>query len=402
MQLQAGWNPQWRLRHHGSHPHFLDWPSGCRRLATRQDVTDMAKMAHVLDEFDRVGKVLTCSEIDQRIEPLWAVLELAQITDKVIAGGEIFYPQYIEPLVRMAEVLSGQPGDTSLIAAGDFFISPLILDPKQAACFMEKRRFGMPTVVGSMAISGMSAPVTLAGTVAVAVAEFLAGWVLSYVVNPDLPASGAIATGSLDLRTLNACFASPEAVLQNVATVNLCRRLYGISAWSAINYVDCKRPGLEAAYMKMYGLLGAPFGAERIPGTDGLLSAGQDYSPVQHLLDNEIARAVTRFWGHFEVNDETLAVDLVQQIMAGPTTNFLDTEHTLSHYRSQHWYPKWLDRSAWQGAEYEVDAERRMLERVDRYWRDAIARYQRPEIDTAKIRELEAIYKTAERGLLAV
>jgi trimethylamine:corrinoid methyltransferase-like protein len=109
VRIESRWNPQCRLAHGGSYPHLLDWPSGHRRLATRQDVIDMARMAHVLDEFDCVGNVLTCSDVDQRIEPLWAALELAQITDKRIGGGEIFYADYIEPLVRMGEVISGKP-----------------------------------------------------------------------------------------------------------------------------------------------------------------------------------------------------------------------------------------------------------------------------------------------------
>jgi trimethylamine--corrinoid protein Co-methyltransferase len=400
VRIAHGWDPRWRLNHCGSHPHYLDWPSCQRRLATRQDVIDMARMAHVLDEFAVVGKVLTCSEVDQRIEPLWAALTLAQITDKTIGGGEVFYANYLEPLVRMGEVISGKPSDNSLIASCDFFIAPLILDPNQAACFVEKRRLGCANVPGTMPVSGMSAPVTIAGTVALCVAELLAGWVLGYVVNPELRASGIVASASLDMRSMTACFSSPEAVLQNVATVNLVRRLYGIDVWAAGNYVDCKRPGLEAAYQKMYTTLGAAFGAGLLPGTEGLLSAGQDYCPAQHILDNDIAKAMERFYGHFEVSDDTLAVELIEQVMGQDHTDFLDTDHTMNHWRAEQWYPRWLDRSVWQGPAIETAAEAAMLERIAAYCRGAIARYEPPAIDGAKIRELDRIYRSAERTIL--
>ena len=73
-----------------------------------------------------------------------------------------------------------------------------------------------------------------------ALAELMAGWVLGYAVNPDLPAGGIVSTGSLDMRTLSACFGSPEAMLQDVSVVNICRRLYGIPVHAAVGYTDCK------------------------------------------------------------------------------------------------------------------------------------------------------------------
>jgi len=400
LKQPSGWNPQWQLHHSGSNPHLLEWPSGQRRLATRQDVVDMAKLGHAMDEFVRVGKVFNTAEVDPRIEPLWSTLAIAQITDKPQASGEIFYPQYIEPLVRMGEVLSGKKGDTSLVADCDFFIAPLHLDPKQAACFLEKRRFGMPNGPGTMPISGMSGPVTIAGTVTIAVAELLAGWVLGYLVNPDLPVFGVVASGSMDLRTATACFGSPEAMLQDVSVANLCRRLYGIYVWAAVSYTDCKRPGLEAVYQKMFGLMGQAFGAGRTLPAGGLLSAGQDYSPVQHLLEADMAKSTERFWGHYEVNDDTLAVELIETMMRSGSTNFLDTDHTLDHYKAEQWYPRWLDRTAWQGTEYETQAEQKMLERIDQAVKDAIAGYQRPDLDQSKLAELKKIFLAAEKACL--
>ena len=400
VEIPAAWNPQAHLAHGGSYPHLLDWPSGDRRLATRQDVVDMAKMAHVLDEFHHVGKVLTCSEVDQRIEPLWAVLQLARITDKRIGGGEIFHADYIEPLMRMGEVLSGQAGDTSLIAPCDFFIAPLIFDGEQAECFLAKRRLGMLNVPGTMPISGMSAPVTIAGTVTVALAELLAGWAIGYVVNPDVAANGIVSSGSLDMRTLAACFGSPEAILQDTAVVNCCRRLYGIDVWAATGYVDCKRPGLEAVFQKMLPLVGAPLGTGLGSGSGGLLSAGQDYCPVQHMLDLEISQAVQRFWGNFEISDETIAVDQIEEMLGRSQTNFLDTDHTLRHYIGEQWYPRWFDRTVWQGREHETADEQQMLQRIDDYCKDAIRRYEPPDLDRERLTELRRIFIAAERDIL--
>lgn len=396
--IPSGWSSTTRgsMFHAGSHPHLLEWPSGERRLATRDDIVAMARMAHVLDEFDSVGRVLTPADVDPRVEPLWTTLAIARTTTKRVGGGEVYFADSIKPLVRMGEVLTGHAGDTSLVPSCDFFATPLVLERDQAACFVEKRLLGLSCDPGTMPVAGLSSPVTPAGTVALAMAELIAGWVLGYLVNSDARAGGIVATGSLDLRTATACFASPEALLQNVATANAVRRLYGIQVIPITNYTDCKRPGLEAAFQKMMALLTVPFSQNRGIGAEGLLSAGQDYSPVQHMLDTEMNGAVRRYWGHFDVDDETLATDLTAAMLAAPTTNFLDTDHTRLHHAASLWRTRWFDRAPWLGAEQELRSEHDMLARIDAYCQDAIRRYEAPEVDAAKIRELERILAAAE------
>lgn len=399
VSISAGWNPSLSLKLRGDYPHFLDWPSGERRLATKEDIINMVKMAHELSEFTGIGRVFICHEIPPPLEPLWTTLQIVQITNKPLMGGNVLYVEQIEPLIRIGEIWSDQIADVWLVAVCDFFISPLIFERRQAQMFMEKRRFGMANVPGTMPISGMSAPVTIAGTVALCIAELLAGWVLGYIVNPELEVGGIVCSGSLDMRTANACFGSPEALLQGISTVQICRRLYGIHIAAESGYVDCKHPGLEAIFQKMLPLVGAPFGNRFSVGGSGLLSAGECYSPVQHLLDAEMLQAVKRFTASYEVNEDTLAVDLIDQIVRQSNTNFLDTEHTRKHFRSEQWFPRWFDRTLWQGSKIEVEAEYKMLKKVNQYWKDAVARYKQPEIDQGRIRETQKIYKIAESKL---
>jgi trimethylamine--corrinoid protein Co-methyltransferase len=400
VEIPSGWSPRWQSYMGGNYPHLLDWPSGERRLATPEDVAQIAKLGHVLDEFPFVGKTLTCAALDQRIEPLWSALTLARITDKPIGGGEVFYPEIVEPLVEMGEVITGRRRDPFLVSACDYFISPLILDGQQAACFLEKRRISLVNMPGTMAISGISAPVTIAGTVAVGLAEMIAGWTIGYVVDPTIPAAGLTATGSMDMRTMAACFSSPEALLQDATIVQASRRLYGINVRAATGYVECKRPGLEATFQKMLPLVAVPLGLNRLPISAGLLSAGQDYSPLQALLDAEMTKAVERFWGSYEVSEDTLGLELIEQVCRAGKTDFLTTDHTVSHYRAEQWYPRWLDRSLWQGTAYEAGAEQEMLERINTYCREAIARYEPPQLDREKLAELERIFRAYERQWL--
>jgi trimethylamine--corrinoid protein Co-methyltransferase len=380
----------------GSFPHLLEWPACQRRLATRRDVEDMAKMAHVLPEFTMAGSVLTCAEVDPRFEPVWNVVARMRLTDKPLGPGEVLYHQNIKHLVRLGEVATGEPGSIRLLPHGNFSIAPLRFSRREMDCALEKTRVRCPYVPGTMPIGGISGPVTIAGTVAICLAELLAGWVIGYVMDPALPAGGIVASGSLDMRTLAACFSSPEARLQNLATAQICRLIYGIPVVPALGYVDCKTPGIQAAAERMSLFMAWPLLAEVTVGAGGLLSAGQDYCPVQHLLDLDIVHGYERFLATFKVDEETLALDLTQAVAERAGGTFLDTDHTLKHYLEEQWYPRWLDRSAWQGDREEARMEADMLSRIDRYYRDAIARYERPDLDERKLAEAREILRHAE------
>lgn len=396
----TAWHPNAKLGQTGSHPHLLEWPQCRRRLATARDVRDMVKMAHVLEEFGTVGQVLTCCEIAPPLEPLWNAVERLSLTDKPLAGGEVLHPETVKYLAELGRIYSGKP-DLRFIASCDFIIAPLIFGRRVVQCMIEKSRLGVIHQPGTMPISGASTPVTIAGTVAVAVAELLAGWAMYYLLDPNLYAWGTVASGHLDMKTGRACFGSPEALLQNVGTIEVCRRRFGMHIGMAGNYVDCKVPGLGAAYAKMMPLVAAPLVGWGCLCGDGLLSAGQDYSPVQHLLELDFLQSLGRFCQGFKVDNETLAVDLIDEVARRQGGSFTDTDHTLKHFRGQ-WHPKWLDRSGWRGEQVEQEHEQKMLASIDAYIREAIARYEPPTVDQEKLRAARELLRKAEVELAGV
>jgi len=396
----SGWHPNARLGQVGSHPHLLEWPHCRRRLATANDVCNMVKMAHVLDEFSPIGQALTCCEVSPALEPLWNAVTRLSLTTKPLAAGEVMHPQTIPFLAELGRIYSGKPA-LRFIASCDFIVSPLHFGRRVVECMIEKSRLGVTHQPGTMPISGASTPVTIAGTVTVAVAELLAGWALYYLLDPNIRAWGTVASGHLDMKTGRACFGSPEALLQNVATIEVCRRRFGMYVGMAANYVDCKVPGLDAAYSKMMPLVASPLVGWGCLCGDGLLSAGQDYSPVQHLLELDFLQGLGQFCQGFVTDADTLAVDLTDDVARRANGSFTDTDHTLKHFRGQ-WHPRWLDRTPWRGEALEQDHERKMLSAIDACVRDAIARYEPPAVDTDKLAAARELLKRAEVELAGV
>ena len=89
-------------------------------------------------------------------------------------------------------------------------ISPFVFEPARIDALMEMCRFGIPFQIFTIPGAGTSAPVTLAGTLALSVAELLSGLVLTQLVKPGAPVRLMGYAGSSDMRSGDFTFASPE------------------------------------------------------------------------------------------------------------------------------------------------------------------------------------------------
>ena len=70
----------------------------------------------------------------------------------------------------------------------------------------------------------------------------------------------------------------------------------------------------------------------------------------QLVASNEIIGMVRRIIGGFEIDEESLALDLIDEV--GPGGEFLTSRHTLKHFR-ENWMPELLCRSAYEKWEME-------------------------------------------------
>ena len=80
------------------------------------------------------------------------------------------------------------------------------------------------------------------------------------------------------------------------------------------------------------GLMAALAGANLIYGP-GMLESGITFDFAQLVLDSEFARMIKHTVQGFDVNAETLAVDVIRAV--GPAGHFLNHMHTFEHMRTQ-------------------------------------------------------------------
>ncbi len=110
--------------------------------------------------------------------------------------------------------------------------SPLELSVNACQVIMKGARFGIPVNVLSMAMSGGSSPVHLAGTLVTHNAEVLSGIVLAQLTQPGASVWYGSSTTTFDLKKGTAPVGSPELGLISAAVAKLGQK-YGLPTYVA-------------------------------------------------------------------------------------------------------------------------------------------------------------------------
>jgi trimethylamine:corrinoid methyltransferase-like protein len=117
----------------------------------------------------------------------------------------------------------------------------------------------------------------------------------------------------------------------------------------------------------------------------GQVESEKTISPVQAVIDDEIAAAARRFTVGFPVDDASLAVDEVRR--EGIAGSFLGSDHTLAHFRGTVLEPRHLVR-AQRGTEAAATG---MLEHAEAFVREVLSRPPSPCLSKEEDRELARI-----------
>jgi trimethylamine--corrinoid protein Co-methyltransferase len=198
-------------------------------------------------------------------------------------------------------------------------------------------------VVPALAVSmGGTGPATVAGAVVQQMAELM-GWVtLIQLMRPGAPLAIHHGGTPLNMRTGEYMVSSP---LRSLATtmINQMLRKYGIPSWVNSGWTSASKGiDFQAAYEKGLGaLMGCLSGGNLI-----LFQGGSCvellYSSTLAIMDDDVAGWIGRVLEGPLVNDDTLALEVIDQV--GPLPgNFLASPHTRQWYRVGQFIPKVAD-----------------------------------------------------------
>jgi trimethylamine--corrinoid protein Co-methyltransferase len=112
-------------------------------------------------------------------------------------------------------------------------------------------------------------------------------------------------------------------------------------------------------------------------------------SLIDVMLDLEVCRHAKAYFRNFEVNDETLALDIIAQ--QGPRGNYLDHEHTFKHFRENIFTDK--AENCYLFADGYANHRQAAKDKMEAI----IAEHQPPAFDEALVKEIDLIAAKAEK-----
>ena len=385
-------------------PTIYDYPSGEFRTPTMQDQIDMIELGNALECVRAVCCPFICGDYHPRMEIIESARVLLLHTKKpgwvgTSCAAEVKYLAEFASLATGADQrqLRTQP---PVFVHAYCTTSPLKLDTRSCEVLEEALKYGFPVNFAPMPILGGTSPVTPAASAVVAAAEILGCMTACTLVDPDVFYFCTVISGEMDMKTTQICYAAPSAILTDVILHQLFRRRYGLVCNVEPGYVEAKVPGLQASWMKAFRQMA--FGCTASHSLPlGLLDNGSVFSATQAMLDVDTNRAMFDFARGAEVSDELLAEGLINELQFGEDGTYLESEHTLRHFRDVLWDTQFLDRTyRREDALRPEQADRRILDQADAAWRELVAEQAPVELESGFTEQVDRIVASARREFL--
>lgn len=325
--------------------HILDHRSGKRRRAVLKDIVEGMIVCDALENIDFVMCMFLPSDVPQEKLDRYEMEAMLNNTTKPVVYVTTDFSG-CRDAVKMAEIVTGG-ADT--LRHNPFAVCYINVttglrhneEALQKLLYLSGK--GLPFTYIPSAQGGVTAPITIAGAMAVNYAGVLAGLVLSQLKREGAPFIIPGWGGNmLDMKTMVQPYADPQKRGQAVDFGHyLGLPMFSLAGCSESKLLD-QQASAEAALTLYSDVL---FGGNLIHDV-GYLESGLSGSLPQLVICNEILSWLEAFMKGIEINEETLALDVIDEI--GPDGQYLDHPHTYRHFRER-WYPKLFERSNYDG-----------------------------------------------------
>jgi trimethylamine--corrinoid protein Co-methyltransferase len=370
-----------------------DLDSGQRRNSKLEDVARSARLCDALDEIDFVMSFALPSDVPNETAEPQQYYTILKNTTKPIIMTSFSGLKAFEGIHEMACVIAG--GDEAFRKRPNYilygqFVSPLQHDQQAVERLIFCAEKEIPLIYIPTIMQSASGPITLAGSLALAAAESLAGLVMHQIVNPGAPFIFGACVSKLDMSTMLFPYGSPEWRLNDLVMAEL-SRYYGLPVFGTAGASDSKIVDAQTGLEYMGSLLIASLAGTNLIHDVGYLESGLTGSLESIVLGADAIRWVKQFNGGMKVTDDTLALNVIDEI--GPAGNFLSHDHTLEHLREDMWLPLSINHDNYDtwaakgGKDYVTRARERARALIDSHQPQPI----KNEID-AKLQELKRRY----------
>jgi trimethylamine---corrinoid protein Co-methyltransferase len=360
-------------------PFVMDLDEG-RRYGTIEDFRNFIKLAQSSPWLHHSGGTI-CEPVDVPVNKRHLDMIYAHVTlsDRPFLGS-VTAEERAEDSIDMARVVFGEDfADQNCVIMGNVNVnSPLVWDGTMTKVLRAYARANQGSVLVPFILGGAMGPVTVAGAIAQAHAETLAGCALAQLERSGAPVVYGNFLSSMSLRSGSPTFGTPEPASGSLVVGQLARRAK-LPLRCSGNFTTSKLPDAHAmneGTMSMLAAIncGANFVLHSAGFLDGLLSMSYE----KFMMDADFCGALHTYLDGLNVDDNALALDAFREV--GPGNHFFGCDHTMRNYETAYFdsaladndpFEKWEENGA-------VDA----ATRANKAWKETLAGYEAPPLDS--------------------
>jgi trimethylamine---corrinoid protein Co-methyltransferase len=321
---------------------YLDPYTGIHRKFT---VNDLIKSVHLIDALPELGFCMSMgipSDLEATNTYRQQFAFMLENTSKPI----VFVCDDLadcEVIIAMAAVAAGGIADLRLNPTLLLYSEPTT-PLKHSRTATEKLLFmaeqQIPIVHSPAPMMGGTAPMTLAGGLALGNAEVLSSLVLHQLKHPGAPFVYGQGLHHIDMKTTISVYGAPEYQLARVLVAEM-GRYYGLPTWGYAGHSDSCAMDEQAAADAAFSVLIALLTGTNLVHDVGYLEAGLTTSPEMIVFTAEMIGMMRQFTTGITLDSEALALEVIHQV--GPGGEYMSNEHTLRHFRDM-WMPTLFSR----------------------------------------------------------
>ena len=356
----------------------IDLETGERRRTVLQDTANFARLVDGLDNID--FSMSMGNPTDAPIEEIYVHVfaEMAKNSSKPIC----FIADSGKDIAKIHEMACLVTGDEDVLARRPFIlnyseaISPLRFpnNVMEKLVFCARKR--IPICLPSGCNAGGGGPATLAGAMALGIAENLVGLTIHQLTNNGAPFLFAPNVSVLDMRHAVISYGCAEWSLTQAALADMRDMIYRLPIWSFAGATDAKTVDAQAGAEGMFSIITAMLARCNFIHDVGYIESGLTSSLEMLTLANELVAMSRYFVDGLRIDDDTLALDVIDTVARNSSKGaiFLSEDHTFKHFKTALFNPELCDRSRFEY--WEANGSKEMRQRCNAKARQILSDHQ--------------------------
>jgi len=372
----------------------MDVETGGRRRTVLQDTANFAKLVDGLENFSFSMSMSNPEDVPIESIYVYAFAEMVKNSNKPL----VFIADSGKDIVKIHEIACAVAGGEQELRRKPFLlnyseaISPLRFPQNVMERLIFCAQKGIPMCFPSGSNAGGGAPVTLAGALAMGIAENLVGLTVHQLYGKGSPFLFGPNVSTLDMKSTVVSYGCPEWALTQAALADMRDELYGLPIWAYGGASDSKTMDAQAGAEAMFSVATAMLSRCNLIHDVGYLEYGGISSLEMVTMNNELIGMCGFFTEGIPVNEETLALEAIERVGTGaPGSIFLMDDHTFEHFMQAQFIPKLLDRSRYDT--WESEGSKDLYQRCNAEVKRILAEHVVEPKPDAVLKEIDQIVK---------